>query len=47
MFKFLLGVVVGGVLAVTATQAAEAFLGMASWLPDEVVEYITDADQSL
>ena len=47
MLKFLLGVATGGVLAVTATQAAEAFLGMASWLPDEVLEFIQDTDSSL
>jgi hypothetical protein len=47
MLRFLLGVVVGGVLAVTASQAAQAFVAMADWLPDEVLEYITDADQSL
>lgn len=47
MFKFFLGVVVGGVLAVTATHAAQAFVEVADWLPEGVVEFISGADESL
>lgn len=36
MFKFFLGVIVGGVLAVTVSQAADTFVQLADYLPEEV-----------
>ena len=44
MFKFLLGVVVGGVLAVTLSQAADTFVQIAEYLPPEVQSMLMDLE---